>query len=661
MNPESMRTTGSYTSYDEVTVTENDTESEADEDENDDDDEGEEILVEEEDEADGDVSMEEMLQAKDARIRALERANKMKDEQLLHLQEEINALNARHKDGIYWLQVELDSARREKDATEEQMAELMGDLQGMTALPKSPESAEVLKDATIQNYIQAMASMEHQMSMIKTSAGEVVKTLKEEIADLMEDRGRMELDLLNQLAQLDSQMSLKGAEYERDLRSKDEVIQRLMTNRAVSTTADLEEYEAEIARLMEAKKIAESKLSKEREQSDEEVQRLELENSKLEHKLAQAEEDLAHYRSEGNTEGTMHALEHIANERQHIISILEQVAVVWEKADGAIRTLEDSMDKLRPDDDIAVKGDRERLLSTLETASLVHGQIKVSLLLIELKLRNQLQSLKNDKLSMGWAAPNDNKVIESMEAIQVDVMKVLGQVEDTLSRQIREMQEKTLEETKLMKEAILKRSKTLESMQLEHKVLEEEIERIKSTSGKSEAKSHSNGAVLNGVSKSVVDSLHFEVLRVIERVREKNELIQALRLEVESHKVTEEKLKKELKRLVRKSTPTKSTNGKERSTTTSPRQSPKKKTANVPSVTPSSPPRSPTRSSKKPTNGNVYNSPQPSPAVTLGIASAHTSASQMLKLKPSPREISKGKVTALMSPALGLSASASSD
>lgn len=607
------------------------------------------------------LSLDDLLQEKNARIEALEHSNRMKDERLQLLQQKLNETKAKQKEGIYWLQLELDNARRDNEATEEQMAELMNDLKGMTKiLDPNDVAKEVLREDIIKNYEVALASMDNQITMIKTSAGEVVKTLKEEIADLMEDRASLEVDLLNQLAALNNEKTSREEELEHELKAKNDVIHRLTSAGGTATTsaetADFEEYESEIGRLMDVQKKTQEKLSKTREEANEEIQRLELANAQLKSDLDRAEDDLAMFQSENDAQETIQALQLISQEREDTIETLASVAGIWEKADSAITALEDSMDQLRPDDSIAVKGDRERLLATLETAALVHGQIKVSLMLIELKLRNQLQSLTNDKISMRQAGTSDKTVVEQMKSIQGDALKVLSQVETKLTAQIHEMEKRALEETKLMKTAIQQRSTTLETMQDEHKALEEEIARLKSVHGQSngnqkneEAKSSSDrsshSTVLNGISKAIVDQLQLEVLRILERVKEKNELIQAMKTKITDHKTTEERLKKELKRALRKPPTQLKSQESTKSAPDSPRRSPPKAVVStispkavVAAISPS--PTSPAPLSPMKTNyrQNPIRTPQ-------------RLTSPVPMLKPSPREVSKGRLFAgLLSP-----------
>jgi hypothetical protein len=287
-------------------------------------------------------------------------------------------------------------------------------------------------------------------------------------------------------------------------------------------------------------------------------------------------------------------------------------------------------------------------LATLETASLVHGQIKVSLMLIELKLRNQLQSLKNDRLQTdSISVSNHDNVLQQMKSVQSDVMKVVSQVETTLSGQIQEIERRTLEETKLMKEAIQKRATALDTMQAERQALQDEVKRLKSINGTSNGNNKKNASeksslnqdgdkVLNGISREILDQLHVEALRVIERVTEKNNLITAMKAKIEEHKASEERLKKELKRALRKQTTVSKSQESQKATenNVSPRESPK---AVVGVLSPMSPlPRSPVKSSRL----HSMNPPLTSPKAM---------SSTISPIAPSPREL-KSRASLLVSP-----------
>ena len=81
-----------------------------------------------------------------------------------------------------------------------------------------------------------------------------------------------------------------------------------------------------------------------------------------------------------------------------IVSMLDRVTDIWDRADASVfLSLEGVMDPLRPTDDIQVTEDRERRLSTLETAFLVQGQVKVSLTVFYGTSMHRVRNLKMSK------------------------------------------------------------------------------------------------------------------------------------------------------------------------------------------------------------------------------------------------------------------------
>ena len=173
--------------------------------------------------------------------------------------------------------------------------------------------------------------------------------------------------------------------------------------------------------------------------------------------------------------------------------------------------------------------------------------------------------------------------------------------------------------------------------------MEDEVRRLKSSNGTSNGNNKKNASdksssnqdidkVLNGISRAILDQLHMEALRVIERVNEKNNLITAMKATIEEHKASEERLKKELKRALRKQTTVSKAQESQKVTGNgSPRESPK---AVVGTLSPMSPlPRSPSKPSRVPSMNPPLTSPKP----------------MISPIAPSPREL-KSRVSLLVSP-----------
>jgi len=515
--------------------------------------------------------VEELIKEKDAKIAALERQKERQDEEIASLRQELGAAEIHHKEELYWLRLELDNLRREKEDVEDRVDSLYRDLKEMEGddmlheQPPSNDPEYVMNlQAQVGKYMRTLGILENQTSMVKASCDEVVKSLKEEIADVMDDKIRMEMDLLNQLASLDSEKRELEMEFEEQMKLKDDKISDLKkgigvpdSSKAPAEKEKEEDLLSEISSLKNAKKKLEDELQAERNESDDAIARLEEANADLEQQIESMTSDLEVMR-QGAAAEAVQVLDALTRDRQETLTTLERVAMIWEKADDSIQGLEDVMDELRPHDEDNVHGDRERLLSTLETASLVHGQIKVSLLLVELKLRNQLSSLKNDKLRMGSGAlGSDQALTERMKEIQQEALTALDQVEDSLTDQIKQLEHLTREETGQVKDNLEERTEELRNMQSQHRKLEAEISRLRAEEERrklrDDEKPLENGKMETAVSRAVLERLQSEVLTVVERVKEKNETIGRLQTSIDEHKVREAALKKELKRMMKRS------------------------------------------------------------------------------------------------------------
>jgi hypothetical protein len=317
----------------------------------------------------------------------------------------------------------------------------------------------------------------------------------------------------------------------------------------------------EMEELRFLKAQADELAQKERDEADEVIHWLKEDKAKLERQLEAYEEDMALLKSDSSD--TTGVLDRVSQEREAINELMARVAAVWEMANTSVSDLDDAMDKLRPADNTDPGSDRVKMLSTLESASLLHGQIKVSLLLIELKLRNQLECLKNDKESMGKAAPSDESVTQTMKEIQKDALTALSQVETALSNQMTELKETALNEATQTKIELQERVRKLEEMKDGYQRLEAEIEHLQDSNQGSDcfvpvmstqieqSEENKEGVQTIAISSPVMKQLQAEVLRIVERIQEKNKVIASLKEELEEHKLREENLRKELKRTLR--------------------------------------------------------------------------------------------------------------
>ena len=576
-----------------------------------------------------DLSLECLLQEKLERIAILERSNRIQGENLEILRNQLIENEVKHKEKVYWLELELDTKRRDNDACEERMAELYNDLRDMvhnsgqesnnSSIAESDK--EKIRDAPaalvaelqtkVAHYERTLGIMDNQVGMVKTSCDAVVKTLKEEISDLMEERCKMEIDLLNKMASLEDEWRREQIDQDQLLKIKDETIHRLRNENSCESVklsshkADeddgwskkrsqvdprvVSDLESEVSQLRLAKKKLEVILSQERSEAEETISRLEDSNMKLEQRLESTTDDLTVMKMSPDTEQASNALAWFTQEREAIVVTLDRVAAIWEGSDASIRGLENVMVELRPTVDGSELGnDRGQLLSTLEAACLLHGQVKVALLLIELKLRNHLSSLRKAKTSMLWAAPNDHEVAEQMRAIQTQTLQALNAVESNVSQGFQQLENRAINECTAMKASLRDREEALRTLQRDYSKLEEELVRYKSAQlpqesspidGREECpipndegfqklnpvpsmSEESTGVLAQpertslqstvGISAHVIEKLQTEVMNVVERINTKNATIEALKQDLGESKAREQVLKKELKRIIRR-------------------------------------------------------------------------------------------------------------
>jgi hypothetical protein len=512
-------------------------------------------------------------------VHTLVETNQRQQEQILQLQMELNQLKVQHKEGIYWLQLQLDTTRREKDTVEERMAELQEDLKDLAssspvlpppAAASSSSSNEVSSDedrfrVQKRKYELSLGTLENQINMIKTSYGEINRSLKEEICDLMEDRTNVELDLLNQLAELDDAKRKKELELSTQLTRKQEEIKRLEERAIVAEKAKpkesrfqsdrTQELEEELRRMHALKAQLDDVIERERHEADEIINDLKDQKMDLELRLGKSENDLAKLRSEcDDTTNAKQLLEQLRHDREDINSKLARVAGMKQTADTTIQSLEEIMDKFQIDDDDD-DGNTDRMLSVIESASLLHGQIKVSLMLIEMQLRNHVERIKHDeaKKRSSETTPIGGDVSKKLEDINHDALSALKQVETALLQQIDVLKEGILKENKDMAESLEDHESKLTELQHHNAELEAELMMLRK-SGHHTDRSPSREPTLttkSALSESVLDQLQSEVVRVVQRIQEKNEIIANLKEELATHIKREDTLRKELKRAIR--------------------------------------------------------------------------------------------------------------
>ena len=477
------------------------------------------------------------------------------------LQREIKELKIKHKEETYWLQLELDTMKREKEAVEKRMSELFRDMQELqdpslaattnhdTNLPNGEgdsvmsDDSEAILHAKLKKYANMVKALNNQIILVRHSSEQIVKNLKDEIKDVVDASSVTEKELLNELEKMQKENeSLKA---------------KLSGGSNSSSSATSMELKAQVEELQKEKADLVRDLKVERLQSRDTISHLRQEKTRLSEMLERMQGDVLLLRS---TAAAAQGLEQIRLDRDESLQALERVALLWDKADEAIQSLEGVMEELKiqnsnKDGPELAPHDRESALSTLETASLVHGQVKVALMLIELKLRNGLMSLKNDAAEVGSVSAADPAIVDTINLAQDESMAAIAKVEESLKLQMEHLEHKSVAETKQVKENLESRVRDLKEMQARQKELEQQVNRMSveelGTLAQKNATAEEDKSVQLFVSRKILERLQTEVLQVVARVKEKNETIGRLQAMVEEHKARENTLIEELRRMMK--------------------------------------------------------------------------------------------------------------
>mmetsp|Transcript_24749 Transcript_24749/g.56683 ORF Transcript_24749/g.56683 Transcript_24749/m.56683 type:complete len:533 (+) Transcript_24749:226-1824(+) len=420
----------------------------------------------------------------------------------------LNAKNVKYQEQLYYLKLELDVTRQEKRAVETRMTELFRDVQTSSASGGSKLSQQELSIQTLKS----------QIALMQESSQDVVASLKEEIRDLVEEKARTEMDLLNQMAALSTE--------------KDEL--QKQSPPASEEKSLIQQLRAEKAALQEEMRL-------EREQNQRVVSALRQDKSRLSEQVEKMQGDLGVLKASVET---VQSIDQMKKNQDESLTALEQVAQVWEKANATVTDITQAME--------GKDGEEGAAMSTLENAALLQGQIKVSLMLIELKLRNTLMSLKNDasQLSIAVTDPGLTKLLEDAQRKADDE---IHKVADKLQSEMEQLQAQSAKEMSEVSDALKAKMDEMQDLRERQMQLEKEIQGMSIEElgryGRISDKLPEEKSELS-LSRTLLDRLQSEVVKVVNELRAKNEDVGRLEGTLQEHKARERSLLLELKRLI---------------------------------------------------------------------------------------------------------------
>ncbi len=212
--------------------------------------------------------LESDVREKDANIYSLEKLRHEKQRELENLQKELDSERLLQMKESILHRIEVERLKRQTKAVEERLTVLEKDMMNKEAIreyaeliksvaPKggNVDSQYVMKlQSQLAKAVKRMDATSHQMTQIEHTCEEVVNSLKKEIADIVEDRCRTELELRKQLELLEEQKMEIQSEYDDRILLNQKELERLKEKVTVEVTLDdleqeLEETEEKLMKL----------------------------------------------------------------------------------------------------------------------------------------------------------------------------------------------------------------------------------------------------------------------------------------------------------------------------------------------------------------------------------------------------------------------------
>jgi chromosome segregation ATPase len=203
------------------------------------------------------TQLEKVVRQRDGAISALEKARAEKQQQLAALEAELEKERLVQMKEALMHKIESERIKRQTANAEERLKCLETDMQDKAAIheyanlikgvaPKAGVDAQYVTklQSQLQKAVAKMETTTEQMNALEANSNNVVDSLTAEIAELVEDRCRTELELRKQLEVLETQKRDIQTEYEERIRNNLKTLHALKAKATSQVT--IEELEVEL-------------------------------------------------------------------------------------------------------------------------------------------------------------------------------------------------------------------------------------------------------------------------------------------------------------------------------------------------------------------------------------------------------------------------------
>jgi chromosome segregation ATPase len=213
------------------------------------------------------AGLEKEVRQRDGTISALEKARAEKQQELQKIERELEEERMQQMKEALVHKIESERIKRQTAHAEERLKALEHDMQDKAAIheyanlikgvaPKGGVDAQYVQklQAQLQKAVKKMETTTQEMKALEDGSREVVDQLTAEIAQLVEERCRTELELRKQMEVLQEQKRDTQLDYEKRIRDNLKTLQALRAKAASQVTideleAELEESEAKLEEL----------------------------------------------------------------------------------------------------------------------------------------------------------------------------------------------------------------------------------------------------------------------------------------------------------------------------------------------------------------------------------------------------------------------------